>query len=453
MGVVSSYIKSIGDTLNTAESNYAVILNVFFGIIVIVILSLVILYSVSTIQRTYSGTNSCSSSKRVLTDSMNFVKENYSIARAKAEGFADIGLEGRKSLYKTLINGLEPGERFLVNLCPLTASLGGYIGTEDPGIFTSDFYVQSALRAGVRSFVLPISVYIDDNKFPPKWPLSGMPAIVCRNANGKILSANGLSVKEFCNHVMTFMNENPDQADEPILLYIQETTGYVPNPVSQEKKYVTLMSNIAKEIQVIPEDRRLVVLGGYGSAIRSENEAAILTQIPLTELKSKFIIFTNFDTKIALKTPYANITPKLMDYVNFTVKPVIAQNAGLNVSSGSACRSLKLTDVSGSKVNWSDQARIVWHMTTQDDALIMQGDDAINYATRAGIQMIPIPIFMTKDIETVKNVWKKWGGYAWRLKEKDTRYMKPAPIVPQAPSAKMNARVSPNMQPGIVAVL
>jgi hypothetical protein len=40
-----------------------------------------------------------------------------------------MGLEGRKSLYSTLINQLEPGERFLVNLCPLTASLGGYIGT------------------------------------------------------------------------------------------------------------------------------------------------------------------------------------------------------------------------------------------------------------------------------------------------------------------------------------
>lgn len=408
----------------------------------------------ANIEKSVSGANSCSSLTRLMDDSVSLIKTNY----AKTEGFegfqgADMGLEGRKSLYSDLINQLEPGERFLVNLCPLTASLGGYIGTEDPGLFNSDFYIQNALRAGVRSFVLPISTYIDDNKFPPKWPLSGMPAIVCRNAEGKILSANGLSVKELCNNVMTFMNENPDQANEPILIYIHETEGYVPERVSNEKKYVTLMSNIAKELDVIPENRRLVVVGGYGSAIRSANEAAILTQIPLTDLKGKIIIFTNFESKLALKTAYDNITPKLMDYVNFTVRPVVAQNIGLSVSAGSACRSLRLTDTNGSKVNWSDQARTVWHMTTQDDPLVMAKEDAINLATKSGIQMVPIPIFMTKDIDTVKKVWAKWNGYAWRLKDKDARYLKPAQVQPQAPNAKMNARVSPDMQPGMVAVL
>jgi hypothetical protein len=213
------------------------------------------------------------------------------------------------------------------------------------------------------------------------------------------------------------------------------------------------MSNIAAELNVIPENRRLLIVGGYGSAIRSANEAAILTQIPLTDLKGKIIIFTNFESKLGLKTAYDNVTPKLMDYVNFTVKPVIAQNIGLSVSAGSACRSLKISDVSGSKVNWSDQARTVWHMTTQDDALVMPSEDAISLATRSGIQMIPIPIFMTKDIETVKKVWAKWSGYAWRVKEKDARYLKPAQVQPQAPNAKMNARVSPDMQPGMVAIL
>jgi hypothetical protein len=404
----------------------------------------------ANIEKSVSGANSCSSLDRLMNDSVALIKTSYT--RAGQEGFQDMGLEGRKSLYSDLINGLEPGERFLVNLCPLTASLGGYIGTDEPGLFNSDFYIQNALRAGVRSFVLPISTYIDDNKFPPKWPLSGMPAIVCRNADGKILSANGLSVKEFCNHLMSFMNENADQANEPVLLYIHETS-YLPDKVSQEKKYVKLMSQIAAELEIIPEDRRLIMVGGYGSAIRSANEAAILTQIPLTDLKGKIIIFTNFESKLGLKTAYENLRPKLMDHVNFTVKPVIAQNIGLSVSAGSACRSLRLTDVSGSKVNWSDQARTVWHMTTQDDPLVMPSEDAISLATRSGIQMIPIPIFMTKDIEVVKKVWAKWSGYAWRLKEKDARYLKPAQVQPQAPNAKMNARVSPDMQPGMVAVL
>ena len=425
-------------------------MSLFAIMIVICILAYLVLMMKANIEKSISGANSCPSLTRLMDNSVSLIKTNYT----RAEGFqGTMGLEGRKSLYSELINGLEPGERFLVNLCPLTASLGGYIGTDDPGLFNSDFYVQTALRAGVRSFVLPISTYIDDNKFPPKWPLSGMPAIVCRNAQGKILSANGLSVKEFCNNVMTFMNENPDQADEPILIYIHETEGYVPERIAQEKKYVRLMSNIAKELDVIPADRRLLVVGGYGSAIRSANEAAILTQIPLADLKRKVIIFTNFESKLGLKTAYDNITPKLMDYVNFTVRPVIAQNIGLSVSAGSACRSLKLTDTGGTKVNWSDQARTVWHMTTQDDPLVMAKEDAIAVAIKSGIQMVPIPIFMTKDIDTVKNVWAKWNGFAWRLKDKDARYMKPPQVEPQAPNAKMNARLSPNMQPGMVAVL
>lgn len=451
--------SKIIEPLNHASITFSMVLKVFGFIVVVCILTCVVLAIKSSIEKNAIGANSCSSLTRLMEDSMTAVKKGYMRPEGfqATEGFqgqeGSQGLEGRKSLYSDLINGLEPGERFLVNLCPLTASLGGYIGTEDPGLFNPDFYCQTALRAGVRSFVLPISTYIDDNKFPPKWPLSGMPAIVCRNANGKILSANGLSVKEFCNNLMTFMNENPTQANEPILIYIHETEGYVPEKVSNEKKYVKFMSNIAKELDVIPAERRLLVVGGYGSAIRSANEAAILTQIPLAELKGKIIIFTNFESKLALKTAYDNITPKLMDYVNFTVKPVVAQNIGLSVSAGSACRSLKLSDTGGTKVNWSDQARTVWHMTTQDDPLVMPTEDAINIATRSGIQMIPIPIFMTKDIDTVKKVWAKWNGYAWRVKEKDARYLKPAQVEPQAPNARMNARISPDMQPGMVAVL
>jgi hypothetical protein len=456
MGAVLSYIEKIAEPLNQPTVTFKTFIEIVVILSALCIFVLIILTMKARIEKSIPGANSCLSLTRLMNDSISLVKSGYNKSKPSSEAFKDfkdMGLEGRKSLYSDLINGLEPGERFLVNLCPLTASLGGYIGTDSPGVFNSDFYIQNALRAGIRSFVLPISVYIDDNKFPPKWPLSGMPAIVCRNADGKILSANGLSVREFCNNVLTFMNENPDQANEPILIYIHETEGYVPNRISQEKKYVKLMSNIASELSVIHEDRRLVVVGGYGSAVRSANEAAILTQIPLTDLKSKVIIFTNFESKLGLKPVYDTITPKLMDYVNFTVKPVIAQNIGLSVSAGSACRSLKLLDTSGNKVNWSDQARTVWHMTTQDDPLVMQSEDAISIGTRSGIQMIPIPIFMTKDVGNVKKVWEKWNGYAWRLKEKEARYLKPAEVKPQPPNARMNARISPNMQPGVVAVL
>ena len=363
----------------------------------------------------------------------------------------DTQLVGQKSLYSELIRGLEEGERYLVNLCPLTASLGGYIGSAEPGAFYSEIYVQHALRAGIRSFVLPISTYLDDNKYPPNWPLSGDPAIVCRDLNGKIISLNGLSVKKFCSDLMTYMTENSAQANEPIILYIHETEEYVPDKIGQEEKYVKFMSKIARELDVIPVERRLTTLGGYGSGVGSANESVILTQIPLSNLKGKFIIMTNFDTKPALKPVYKNITPSLDNYVNFTVKPVVAANAGLNVNTANSSRSLRLADVKTTKINWSDQARTVWHMTTLDNPLATPPADTTDLAVKSGIQMIPVPFFMTNKVDELKPIWDTWKGYAWRLKVPAARYLKPAPVVPQPAKAQMNARVDSSLQPGQVA--
>lgn len=404
-----------------------------------------------------------------------YVVRRYLWARASTEGFegfegfqdvsqmmkvrgerqvaieADTQLVGQKSLYSDLIRGLEEGERYLVNLCPLTASLGGYIGSAEPGAFYSEIYIQHALRAGIRSFVLPISTYLDDNKYPPNWPLSGDPAIVCRDLKGKIISLNGLSVKKFCSDLMTYMTENSAQANEPIILYIHETEEYVPDKIGQEEKYVKFMSKIARELDVIPVERRLTTLGGYGSGVGSANESVILTQIPLSNLKGKFIIMTNFDTKPGLKTAYKNITPSLDNYVNFTVKPVVAANAGLNVNTANSSRSLHLADVKTTKINWSDQARTVWHMTTLDNPLATPPADTVDLAVKSGIQMIPVPFFMTNKVDELKPIWDTWKGYAWRLKLPAARYLKPAPVVPQPAKAQMNARVDSSLQPGQVA--
>ena len=398
-----------------------------------------------------------------------YVVRRYVSSRGSTEGFqdasqmmkvrgerqvameADTQLIGQKSLYSDLIKGLEEGERYLVNLCPLTASLGGYIGSAEPGAFYSEIYVQHALRAGIRSFVLPISTYLDDNKYPPNWPLSGDPAIVCRDSNGKIISLNGLSVKKFCSDLMTYMSENSMQANEPIILYIQETEEYIPDKIGQEEKYVKFMSKIARELDVIPVERRLTTLGGYGSGVGSANESVILTQIPLSNLKGKFIIMTNFDTKAGLKTAYKNITPLLDNYVNFTVKPVVAANAGLNVNTANSSRSLRLADVKTTKINWADQARTVWHMTTLDNPLATPPADTLDLAVKSGIQMIPVPFFMTNKVDELKPIWDTWKGYAWRLKVPSARYLKPAPVVPQPAKAQMNARVDSSLQPGQVA--
>ena len=223
-------------------------------------------------------------------------------------------LNGNVSLFRTLLNKLDPLEQYLINLQPLTANIGGFIGSiEENGVFDVEWYVQNALRMGIRSFVLPISTYIDDNKKAPYWPLSEKPAIVYRDANNVIRSLNGLTIKKFCETLQLYTNENPSQKDEPILLHIVPVEGYVPDPVKSEKKYVMLMKDIAEELKTI-NNQRLMTIGSYGTALGGQRESEILTQVPLKDMMGKILVFTTFDVRVALKDAYNTIRPRLYEY-------------------------------------------------------------------------------------------------------------------------------------------
>ena len=274
------------------------------------------------------------------------------------------------------------------------------------------------------------------------------PAVVARDTKGKIISLNAVSVKQFCTDLIRFNGQNPSQASEPLMLHLIEVTGYLPDSVKDEAKYAKVLSKLATELSVIPPSMRLTNLGGYGSAVNSQNEANILTQVPLSELQSKVIVFTNFKTTIGQKSAYGNLKPTLDDFTNFTIRPVIAQNANLNVGSGS--RSLRLADISGSSIAWTDQARTIYH-TALDYNLTNPPVGHVDNAIKTGIQVIPVP-FYTDKIASIKPTWDLWKGYSWRIKEPGARYLKPDPVVPATPSAKMNARVSPDLQPGQAVV-
>jgi len=364
-----------------------------------------------------------------------------------SEGFASTGasgpaLSGNKSL-DSLLKGINPAQQYLVNLQPLTATIGGYIGPVASGVFDPDTYFKSAFAAGIRSFVLPISTYIDDNKTPPNWPLSGKPAIVCRDFRGVIQSLNGLSLRKLCESLLTFRNSvNAAQSSEPILLFIDADTEYLPDPVKQEKAYVAVTSEIAKELTLL-DPYRLTNIGPYGSAVGGANESAILTQTPLSELKDKILIFTNFNTKLALKSAYSSVTPTLDEYANFTYAPVTTVTA----ISSSGSKIMSIADISGSTVNWTDQARSVWYTAVRRPYSDVPAIGDVQAALNVGIQAIPIPFFMNPASST-KPIWSLWNGYAWNIKPEAARFTKPPPVVPATPSQAMNARVSNDLQPG-----
>jgi hypothetical protein len=386
-------------------------------------------------------------------------KEGFTKSQPSAkplEGFVD-SMTGQNSLYKTLLNELLPAERYLVNLQPLTANVGGFIGPEKEGVFSSDFYVQNAIMAGVRSFVLPISTYIDDNKKPPEWPFSKKPAIVYRDSNGIITSVNGLTVKKFCESLLTYSSDNQVQAEEPIFLHIIPVEGHVPDPEKEEKAYVTLMRDIADELKTI-DSRRLITLGSYGTATGGQNESVILTQIPLTDLKNKIIVSTTFDVRKQLKDAYKTLRPTLYEYANFLPTPLTGEPGITNQpnilqgsSAGNASKVLRLTDVSGSKINYTEQTRTTFYLTLYDKPHETPSPDSVKDVLKVGIQVIPLP-FLYQDKQEIVNIWKTWNGFAFKIKEKEARYTKPAPIVPAPADPRFNARVDNSLQSGQMKV-
>lgn len=357
-----------------------------------------------------------------------------------------VAKSGQNSLYGSLINTLEVSEQYLVNLCPLTASLGGYIGPLLSGVFNADYYLRTALRAGIRSFFIPISIYYDDNKNLPNWPKSRSPAIVCRDSNGTILSLNGLTIQSFCESLVKYKATNVTQAEEPILLFLDAVQGHVPDSSKDEKAYVQFTCEIAKSLASL-QPYRLTTIGGYGSAVGGKRQGEILTQIHLSDLVNKILIFTNFEVDVATKNAYASFEPKLYNYANFVYSSYAS--TGTTGTLGSAARSFSIHrgDVAGSKIDWSGNARISWYSTSLDDLSSLPDASSVNKLTTTGIQCIPLP-FISVDSPVLDDIYKQWGGYAWIVKPESARYTKPSPIVPQNPSVAMNARVSPELQPG-----
>jgi hypothetical protein len=342
---------------------------------------------------------------------------------------------GPKSLYDGLVPTIPASQRYLVNFQPLTASLGGYIGGN---VFYSTDYIQRCLRAGIRSYVLPISTYMDDNKKPPNWPLSGKPAIVCRDQEGILTSLNALTIGKFCRELLTFKAHNPTQSEEPYILYLEEDTRYTPNHTKEERQYVQLMADIAKELEILGRSR-LLNLGQSGSATDGgANGTKILTEITMNELRGKVIVCTNFDTRIQLKDAYSKIVPRLHDYINIAYKPTVME-------------SIYLSEALGEDGKYGEKTRTVWYVANRNYWEDVPSGADVKKALEAGVQAIPIPFYSVLNKE-IEGIHRQWDGYSMKVKPEAIRFTKPAPVVPRMPSERLNARVEGATQPGQIII-
>ena len=347
----------------------------------------------------------------------------------------------------TVLKGVDPSQHYLINLAPITITYAGYIGG---GVFDASTFFKHAFALGIRSFVLPISRYKDDNKKPPIWPKSGTPALVYRDAQGNISSSNGLTVAQFSQGLVNSLGAASVQQSEPIMIKIEAVSGtdragvsYVPDPDAEEKAYVEFMTKIAEGLKPLRDANLLLTqLGQYGSPVGATQQDKILLQTPVKSLAGKVLITTDFDVSKYYKKAYVGTTGNLLEYVHFVVSNSPQQGKM------SYYKTLPLTNISSTTD--PDAARITLNEvkgTTIDDTA------SVALALRKGVQILPLPLFESSVAPDVTlELIKPWKGAAWALKPEETRYTKPTPVKAATPSQSMNARVVADAQPGQIVV-
>jgi hypothetical protein len=363
-----------------------------------------------------------SSKPKTVTDAQIRIGSEISAVRAKG---------GVNTTFFTQTNSapaLQTNQSFLVNICPLTAYLGGYLGPPEH-IMDANVYLQTAFAAGIRSFVLPITTYLNPSKVPPVWPYSGTPMLVARDTSDTIISVNGISLEQFITAILEYKSVS-GYTGEPILLFLEDALSDIDR---SKMNYVKFMKTIAGQLQAL-DPYRVTTAGSYGSIVGGKNQKKLLTEIPLSFFTNKIVIFTNFDTA-------QDDTQSLASYANFIYSPT---NNTLPV------REMALEDVKGSTVNLVASARTNWLIAKSKAPLTLPTTATIQGALASGIQCIPIPL-LAVPMADVADVWRLWNGASYSLKQENARYTSPSPVVPAAPSLRLNASIQ-GKEPGTLVV-
>ena len=351
------------------------------------------------------------------------------VPKAQTRITAELSIAGYPRVFsqKSSAPILPPNQSFLVNICPLTGYLGGYLGPPEH-LMSSTIYLNAAFKAGIRSFVLPITTYLNESKTPPVWPYSGEPVIACRDGSGILISVNGLTIDEFVAALIQNKSIS-GYGSEPIFLTLIDDVQQVDR---KKIDYVSFMKKIAKALAPL-DPYRLTSVGSYGAVVGGLKQRELLTQIPLSTFSNKIIITTNFDVSQDKQLSLAS-------YANF----LYSDDATLPV------RTVALEDLAGTTVNYVTNSRINMYMATSKTPLVAPSAATVQLALTSGLQCIPIPFFST-PMASVSDIWSIWNGVSYILKPETARYTQPDPVVPAQVSTKLNASIQ-GRQPGNLVV-
>lgn len=343
------------------------------------------------------------------------------------------------SLYNGLLAKVNARQKFLVNLCPLTVRLPGYLGPPEDGIFDEEEGVRIAVAAGARAFFIPLTYFIDGSKKPPMFPESQSPTIVARSNSGVFLSQNAGFLKATIDAIVKHRNASPVTANEPILIFLHGDET-IPSSSLAEKTYIDYISAVAEACKgVLPHAPKQI--GQIGYTQKGRGNKTIMLDTPLSLLAGKIILFTNLSLSPEENPAYANKT-KLSDMVNI----YYTNNAS---DSSPGAKVVGFGSLQGAGETYKESTRINFTVALPQNEQVV-GPQELEGAFSQGIQCVPLDFI--SNMEAYKEVWQSWKGAGWRMKPEQLRYTQPEVIVPQKPSAILNARVEGAQYAGQVVI-
>ena len=231
-------------------------------------------------------------------------------------------------------------ESLFINLHPPTIA---YAGIDCKKSFTEDKTIISALKGGIRTFILQVDML--DKEKTGDFAKPGDPTLLLRSQDGSLISANSGDISAVSTAIVNagFTNTVPGN-DLPIVLYIHVVRA--PNQITKAAEYKAFLGKIAKGLA--PLAPRHLGSNALGNFHRQLKESEILT-LPLSTFSGNVIILCNADTSV-FKGDTTTVQPANdLDYwVNMRVYALDTAHSGIGVAqkySGSERASAVITSL------------------------------------------------------------------------------------------------------------
>ncbi len=177
---------------------------------------------------------------------------------------------------------VDPNQAF-VNYSVLGCRCAGYLGPKMNGVFSEEEAIQLAVKMGCRLFIFDID-YLE--RAP------STPVLVCRDANGNLLSNNVGSIAKAAASIAAFTKKQRLASTDPIVIVL--SVHRLPNKNPSAKESIAFMQEIAA--QLVPIQQYLMRSAPQGD-VQQQRLEEVLFKLPIKTFENQILLLTNLDTR------------------------------------------------------------------------------------------------------------------------------------------------------------